>query len=360
MRYKLLVLPILLTYYMLWFEPTIKSMLGISVLMIFSARLLHRKTLLEACMIAVLSVLIIQFSNYLVGFNMLLKHQVVLSDQLPFIFTHLQTVGLKVMYVMALLLVYRFFVSHFNEHIHSVTVGQGVLLLINFTIVIGSLMIMNVFYRFFVINLNGIFMIPSMPDFLLVISHAVLVVVFLLLYMITRFWTTHFKFIAYQTVAETDELTGVMNRQSGLKRLGDLYRAYKGTDREFVLCFIDVNNLKTVNDQFGHQEGDRMIVSIATSIQEGLRDLDFICRIGGDEFLICFDNCSIEAAEKAWQRISSDLERLNLSMTFPYKISVSHGFSSYQDHPTLTPKELIQKADAAMYENKRRYKSRMV
>jgi len=184
--------------------------------------------------------------------------------------------------------------------------------------------------------------------------------VLVLVYLLNSYWMTQFNFSIFQSIADLDELTGVMNRQSGLRKLADLYKRSRVTGHNFVLCFIDVNNLKVVNDRFGHAEGDRMIRAIAQCVNSTLREGDFICRLGGDEFLVAFNHCMIEDAQKAWTRIGSELDRLNFSMEFEYRVSVSHGLVSYDDHKKLSLKELIDLADEKMYEHKRKFKTKTV
>ncbi len=177
------------------------------------------------------------------------------------------------------------------------------------------------------------------------------------MYVIDGIWLSNERFTTIKTEADQDPMTGVYNRRSGLKMLNDIYIRNKYNNTNFVLCFIDVNNLKIVNDRYGHAEGDRLIMTVAHTASNILRSDDFIIRYGGDEFVIVFQNCGMMDAQNAWSRIVAEFENINLSTNSRYRIAASAGFASYKEHPTLNLKELIDIADSQMYKNKRMYKS---
>jgi diguanylate cyclase (GGDEF)-like protein len=95
------------------------------------------------------------------------------------------------------------------------------------------------------------------------------------------------------------------------------------------LCFIDINGLKEVNDQLGHQFGDELIVSTVDGIKVEIREEDFIIRMGGDEFLVVFNGIDCETAEKVWMRIKHRYDQINIEENRKYMISVSHGIVDY-------------------------------
>lgn len=149
--------------------------------------------------------------------------------------------------------------------------------------------------------------------------------------------------------ATVDHMTGVYNRREGLARLDDLIKAKCPT----VICFADVNELKAVNDNFGHDEGDELIRTVAKTFETNLRKkTDLVCRVGGDEFLLIFPDFKLEIAEKIWERIVANFEQHNKTSNKPYKVIVSHGFAEYDGKREITVDELIKEADSAMYQEK--------
>jgi diguanylate cyclase (GGDEF)-like protein len=99
-----------------------------------------------------------------------------------------------------------------------------------------------------------------------------------------------------------------------------------------------------------------LIINVAHIIKNGLRDGDEVARLGGDEFLVLFDQCTIEQAVRAWDRIIEKFETFNLTSDQIFDISVSVGFAEYNDKLNISHDTLIELADTEMYKNKQRYK----
>ncbi|MEC9489639.1 MAG: diguanylate cyclase, partial [Halanaerobiales bacterium] len=89
--------------------------------------------------------------------------------------------------------------------------------------------------------------------------------------------------------ASTDRLTEVLNRRAGLDYLKEEMKLAEAADDVLSVIFIDVNDLKLVNDNFGHQEGDELLQKISDILQHSLRRNDKVVRLGGDEFFADFD-----------------------------------------------------------------------
>jgi diguanylate cyclase (GGDEF)-like protein/PAS domain S-box-containing protein len=151
-----------------------------------------------------------------------------------------------------------------------------------------------------------------------------------------------------------DSLTGVYNRHMGLQILEK--EKQKQTANNSAICFIDVNNLKTVNDNYGHKEGDRLIKLVTMTLEREIRDSDKVIRLGGDEFLIHFPNCNRELAEKIWQRITNKFKLINQKRNKPYQISASHGIVDYDTEDSRSVDKLINIADEKMYKEKQKMK----
>jgi two-component system cell cycle response regulator len=156
--------------------------------------------------------------------------------------------------------------------------------------------------------------------------------------------------------AAIDALTGCYNRGMGLSLLENEIRNIKRNNGVCSVCFLDVNKLKYVNDNFGHFEGDELLVLVCKFIKTCLKDEDILCRLGGDEFIIIFPG-SIEAdSESEIRRVIKYIELQNKNKLKPYNISFSYGIVEINHHSDKNIDEIIQMADEKMYEDKERYK----
>jgi diguanylate cyclase (GGDEF)-like protein/PAS domain S-box-containing protein len=160
-----------------------------------------------------------------------------------------------------------------------------------------------------------------------------------------------FELTMYATM---DILTNVYNRRIGLTLLEKHLLLAKRRRKKSVICFIDVNDLKIVNDTYGHMEGDRLIILVASVLKKCGRDSDIIARMGGDEFLFVLTECELDGALNAWKRVEEEINQMNIAETYPYKISVSRGFSVYDPDTPRTAEDLIAEADNQMYADKKK------
>ncbi len=146
-----------------------------------------------------------------------------------------------------------------------------------------------------------------------------------------------------------NHLTEVYNRRYFDEKIDELINYYNRYKGEFVLSLCDLDNFKTLNDLYGHLEGDRCLKKIAQIIRENLRKTDFIFRYGGDEFAILMPNTSLKDSIKI-------MERLKLAITKKMKdkkITVSIGIAAYpKDGKTRT--EIIDKADSRLIRAKKK------
>ena len=159
--------------------------------------------------------------------------------------------------------------------------------------------------------------------------------------------------------ATTDILTGVYNRRMGMELLGKEIKITKRRNSLLSICFLDLDGLKKVNDEHGHQEGDKLLKKVALVIKNNIRESDIFCRMGGDEFLVIFPDSSEEAAEGIWQRILTDFQKMNRSQECKYPMHVSHGIVEYHKGCFEEGKEideLIELVDKRMYKEKQQHK----
>jgi len=156
--------------------------------------------------------------------------------------------------------------------------------------------------------------------------------------------------------ATYDAMTGLLNRRVGLLFLEKEIKNTNRKETPFALGYIDINDLKIVNDTYGHEEGDFLILTSTRFIKESIRETDILCRLGGDEFFAILRECTIEQAEKIWQKIVEKIKNFNSKKLKPYQISLSHGFIQYSAGDNKTADQLITEADAKMYIEKEKYK----
>ena len=156
-------------------------------------------------------------------------------------------------------------------------------------------------------------------------------------------------------LAATDRLTNILNRRMGTTYLEKQIERVKRKGIDLTVCFIDVNDLKEVNDNYGHKEGDKLLKSVAQILTDNIRNIDAAARFGGDEFLIIFNDCKLEEAEDIWDRIEQAIDNWNQNTEKSYKISLSKGFAQKTKEDNLSLDELINKADERMYKDKVEY-----
>ena len=163
-------------------------------------------------------------------------------------------------------------------------------------------------------------------------------------------------------MAHHDLLTGLPNRALNLKLFSELLagpwpEAGSAGSKLTVFC-LDLDGFKGVNDRFGHAAGDAVLVAVADRLRASVRDTDFVCRIGGDEFVILLpDITDGEAATVARRIISRVSEPFEFAPTA--RVGASIGLAS-APRDGITADELLSAADRAMYEAKRRGKGGFV
>ena len=157
--------------------------------------------------------------------------------------------------------------------------------------------------------------------------------------------------------AATDALTGVLTGKYGLEYLKG--RLKKNTEK-LLVCFADINNLKLINDSLGHTLGDVMICQIASELKSVLNESEKIVRMGGDEFLLIFEDRSLQETDILMQQILINLEQKKPEILHKYNVSFSYGIAEAKvNGNNRTIEELLKWADKKMYENKMNRSSQM-
>jgi len=161
---------------------------------------------------------------------------------------------------------------------------------------------------------------------------------------------------AIKNLSIKDELTGLNNRRGFFALAEQGLKAAQRNGTEVTLIYGDLDNLKEINDTFGHQEGDQVLISIANILKESFRESDIIGRMGGDEFAILAMNCNVVSAEKLNARFEKVLNDYNFQRNRPYLLSMSLGIAGFDPKNSCSIEILLTQADKVMYENKQKRK----
>lgn len=154
-----------------------------------------------------------------------------------------------------------------------------------------------------------------------------------------------------ENYAYQDTLTSIHNRFYGMQTLRDWIEE----GRHFSVCFADLDNLKYVNDNYGHHEGDRYIIQAAQHLL-GFDAGSVACRLGGDEFMVLADGYSQKKAEARMEEIRLQMIEKNQKEKNPYLCSLSYGVVEVQPDNHNSASELLGVADERMYRFKRAFK----
>ena len=161
------------------------------------------------------------------------------------------------------------------------------------------------------------------------------------------------------SLAITDALTGLYNRRGFFTLAEHLLRVAKRNRTPLCLIYIDADDLKQINDRFGHAAGDEALVAFAELLKTNYRESDVIARMGGDEFIVFpvgDGKCWWDIIES---RLMGALAKLNASGNLAFPLAVSFGISLFDPNAPISAEELITRADLAMYQHKREKKRSM-
>jgi two-component system, cell cycle response regulator len=150
-----------------------------------------------------------------------------------------------------------------------------------------------------------------------------------------------------------DDLTGLLNRRGFQSLAEQQVRIAKRADWESILLFADLDNLKIINDRFGHSEGDRAIKAIASVLKETFRTSDIIGRIGGDEFIVLAIKTSDENVSSITTRLERNIKLYNQQIS-DYKLALSYGVVHLDPKDDTSLEEAILEADKDLYVQKQR------
>jgi len=150
-------------------------------------------------------------------------------------------------------------------------------------------------------------------------------------------------------LALVDELSGLHNRRGFLMLAEKQLQIAQRTGRPDLLLFIDLDGMKRINDERGHEAGDAALRRTAAVLHAAFRTSDIIARFGGDEFVVMCPNTGSEAATALVAGLQQHVEEANVGIPVPLHLSLSVGCAVFDSLNPVTLGELIRMADAAMY-----------
>ncbi len=149
----------------------------------------------------------------------------------------------------------------------------------------------------------------------------------------------------------TDELTGLYNRRRFFVLAEQCLKVATRTKKRSTLLYIDMDDLKWINDHYGHKEGDQALIALASILKKTFRESDIIARVGGDEFVVLLETID-ENDEILITRLYENIRDYNAKVSQEYTLSISVGAAQFDPEYPIPIDELLSKADALMYAQK--------
>jgi len=171
-------------------------------------------------------------------------------------------------------------------------------------------------------------------------------------------------FLETARLASTDPLTGLANRRRFVQELGVALRRAERYGERLALVVFDLDRFKSVNDEHGHEAGDRVLVEAARVLSDGLRDTDVVARLGGEEFGAILMHTGAEAAREVVDRLRVSVAALRIPLAVEegdvvLRATLSAGVAAYPEHGK-DDRQLLRSADRALYAAKGEGRNRVV
>jgi diguanylate cyclase (GGDEF)-like protein len=159
-------------------------------------------------------------------------------------------------------------------------------------------------------------------------------------------------------LSQHDELTGLPNRRQGNRRLKESWKSFANSRHGLAIALIDIDHFKQINDQLGHDAGDRVLIEIAGILKASLRPEDTVARWGGEEFLLLFPQTSLPDAAAVCHRINESISTHDWSeMAEDLAVTASSGVTASRGDRSAP--EMLIRADELLYQAKRRGRNRV-
>ena len=149
----------------------------------------------------------------------------------------------------------------------------------------------------------------------------------------------------YEAMASSDSLTGLYNRYKFSELYLSSYTAMTQRHYEMSLIMLDIDFFKKVNDNYGHNAGDQVLIQVSHTLLKILRNIDIVCRWGGEEFIILLPTASLESASTLAEKLRANIEELEIDIVG--HISASFGISCVKEGEDM--ESVIDRADKALY-----------
>ena len=159
-----------------------------------------------------------------------------------------------------------------------------------------------------------------------------------------------------ESLSLLDDLTGLYNRRGFFSAAKGQLRQAEEQDFTLFLLFLDIDNLKLINDTWGHQVGDLAITEFVNILNDTLRKSDIKGRMGGDEFAIIARESIKDLPDSIIHRLEQNIQVFNEKKNFPFQLSISAGITRFDPEEPKTIDALVREADTLMYEKKREKK----
>jgi diguanylate cyclase (GGDEF)-like protein len=155
-----------------------------------------------------------------------------------------------------------------------------------------------------------------------------------------------------RNLALTDDLTCLFNRRGFFAAATQQLKMAQRNSQTLLLLLCDVDDLKKINDTFGHHQGDLALIRTADALEQSFRGSDILARLGGDEFVVLASETSKQTQEIMLRRLENNLKKSG-AVEPRYHLTLSVGMARFDPKRAITLGELMVQADKAMYEKKR-------
>lgn len=152
-----------------------------------------------------------------------------------------------------------------------------------------------------------------------------------------------------QTLSQTDELTGLLNRRAFIERAEQALQLQQHTGQDLALLMLDIDHFKTINDQFGHDAGDQVLRQLGQMLRQSGRQTDSIARFGGEEFILLLPDTDRQAAICLAERLRTQVQSIRIG---EHRLTISIGISTLNVGQTASFAWLFKQADLALYQAK--------
>jgi diguanylate cyclase (GGDEF)-like protein len=158
--------------------------------------------------------------------------------------------------------------------------------------------------------------------------------------------------LAFIELATIDELTGLSNRRGFMTNARYILNLCERQQIPCSLIFIDLNDFKKINDQFGHASGDRALLDFSDLLKSNFRNSDILARLGGDEFVVLLTDISTSSAQIAMNKFQKAITDYYSKANHGYSLACAYGVVGAESNPHITIEKLLDDADSLMYKHK--------